>query len=136
MTSGMNAVDGLKVLGAYLAGAGVALAVAVIFYGEPLGGPYGGISIMMLNGACFFASAMLAHTKRPGELMMFSVTVLSVLGVALVCAVQATVGWKGGVAGPLAFALLNAIVMPLARAHGERRRILPGVVLERPVGER
>jgi hypothetical protein len=132
----MNAADGLKVLGAYLAGAAVALAIAVLFYGQPLGGPYGGISIMMLNGACFFAFGVLAHTKRPGELVMFSVTVLSVLGVALVCAVHATVGWKEGVAGPLAFALFNAIVLPLAHAHGGRQRTLPGALLERPVGER
>jgi hypothetical protein len=108
----------------------------VLFRGEPLGGPYGGLSIMMLNGACFFAFGVLTHTKRPGELVLFSVTVLSVLGVALVCAVHATAGWKEGVAGPLAFALLNAIVLPVAQAHGECRRPVPGALLERPVGER
>jgi hypothetical protein len=135
MTS-MNTLDGLKVLGAYVAGAAMALAITALFDDQPLDGPYGGLSIMMLNSASLFASGVLTHTKRVGEPVMFRVTVLSVLGVALVCAIQATVGWKGGVAGPLAFALFNAVVLPLAQAHGERRRPVPGALLARPAGAR
>ncbi|MET0554217.1 MAG: hypothetical protein ABW221_14340 [Vicinamibacteria bacterium] len=131
----MNALDGLKILGTYLAGAAIALLFAVLLDGQELDAPYGGMTFLLVVSGASLAAGQIARTKRPNELVLFGVTVLAVLGVAAVCTVHATVGWKDGWAGPLAFALFNAVLHPVAQARGERRRLLPGAILERPIGD-
>ena len=126
-------MDGLKILGAYLGGVVMALALMALFYGLPREAPLGARSVVLLSTAAVAANGVLARTSRTGEPVLFSVSVLAVLGVAFVCGAHAIVGWKDGVGGPLAFALLNAVLMPLARAWGERRRTMPGAILERPI---
>jgi hypothetical protein len=130
----MNALEGLKILGGYLAGAAMALALIALLDGRSPRGPYGGMTFMILNSGAVVASGMIARTKRPNEVVLFGVTVLAVLGVAAVFTIHATVGWKDGWAGPLAFALFNAVLLPVAQAHGERRRTMPGAILDRTVG--
>jgi hypothetical protein len=130
-----NGMDGLKILGAYLGGVAMALAITALFYGLPLETPFGARSVVLLTTGAAAASGVLARTKRTGEPVLFSVSVVAVLGVAFVCGAHAIVGWKDGVGGPLAFALLNALLMPLAQAWGERRRTMPGAIVERPVGD-
>jgi hypothetical protein len=127
----MNALDGLKILGAYLVGAAMALVVVGRFDRQPLAGPYAGMSVMVLGSGAIAASSMIGRTKRPNEPVLFGVTVLAVLGVTAVFTIHASLGWKNGWANPLAFALVNAVLLPVAQAHGERRRTMPGAVLDR-----
>jgi hypothetical protein len=129
-----NGIEGLKILGAYLGGAAMALALMALFYGLPVEVPLGGHSVVLLSTGAVAATGALARTKRPGESVLFSISGVAVLGVAFVCAVHATVGWKDGPLAPVGFALLGAVLMPLAHAWGERRRTMPGAILERPVG--
>lgn len=111
----------------------MALALMALFYGLPVEVPLGGRSIVLLTTGALAATGALARTKRPGESVSFSISAVAVLGVAFVCAVHATIGWKDGPLEPVAFALLGAVLMPLAQAWGERRRTLPGAIVERPL---